>query len=41
LDLSNPADLATAAAKVCAENPDLYKRYRDAKHRARWLALTD
>jgi hypothetical protein len=24
-----------------AENPDLYKRYRDAKHRVRWLALTD
>lgn len=30
LDLSKPADLAAAAAKVFAEDPDLYKRQRDA-----------
>jgi hypothetical protein len=30
LDLDKPADRAAAAAKVCTEDPDLYKRYRAA-----------
>jgi hypothetical protein len=30
LDLSNPADLATAAAKVCTEDPELYERHKAA-----------
>ncbi len=30
LDLTNPADLAAATAKVFAEHPDLYKRQRAA-----------
>jgi hypothetical protein len=30
LDLSNPADLATAAAKVCTEDPELYERHTAA-----------
>jgi len=30
LDLNKPTDLAAAQAKVCAEDPELYKRYRAA-----------